>query len=108
MYTQLIHPWEIEIFLQMIRLIPNYGNTHTHTQLIYFSNKPPYSGIVRKGGQPVMGGNPCHSGPGEPVGLLHLTALCRHLLDDLGSQLTRLITALLSPPITMVQGGGRG
>lgn len=58
MYTQLIHPWEIEIFFQMIRLIPNYGLTHTHThtctltqgftQLIYFSNKLVYTEIVKR------------------------------------------------------------
>lgn len=42
MYTQLIHPWEIEIFFQMIRLIPNYGYTQTRaqaSQLIYSGNK---------------------------------------------------------------------
>lgn len=58
MYTQLIHPWEIEIFFQMIRLIPNYGLTHMHThtctltqgltQLIYFSNKLVYTEIVKR------------------------------------------------------------
>lgn len=54
MYTQLIHPWEIEIFFQMIRLIPNYGLTHTRTltqgltQLIYFSNKLVYTEIVKR------------------------------------------------------------
>lgn len=66
MYTQLIHPWEIEIFFQMIRLIPNYGDRHTLactftqglTQLIYFGGfKPPYSEIVRsKSGQQLMEG----------------------------------------------------
>lgn len=32
MYTQLMRPWEIEIFLEMIRLIPNYGCTRIHTR----------------------------------------------------------------------------
>lgn len=36
MYTQLIHPWEIEIFSQMIRVIPNcchrHERTHIHTR----------------------------------------------------------------------------
>lgn len=68
MYTQLIHPWEIEIFFQMIRLIPNYGYTQTParaSQLIYSGNKTATS--CRDGvDTPRNKGNPCHRGPDEP------------------------------------------
>lgn len=33
MYTQLIHPWEIAIFSQMIRVIPNYRYRHTRMHI---------------------------------------------------------------------------
>lgn len=88
MYTQLIHPWEIEIFSQMIRLIPNYGYRHTCTlaqgltPLIYFGGfKPPYTEIVKsRSGQRLMEGirvimHPMNPGAGD------VAVLCRHLLD---------------------------
>lgn len=91
MYTQLIHPWEIEIFSQMIRLIPNYGYRHTRartfarglTQLIYFGGfKPPYTEIVKsRSGQRLMEGIHVIMHPMNP-GAADVAELCRHLLDS--------------------------